>query len=66
MFSNKVILTLTSAQWDPKIYGIFESLYNCVHISSDEVFSKILKKPLICSTEKMMPHTGVQTRYARK
>ena len=29
--------------------------YSCVHISSDEVFAKILKKPSIVQ-KKMMPH----------
>ena len=65
MFSNKVISTLTSAQWDPKIEGIFEFLYSCVHISSDEVFSKILKKPLIVQ-KKMMPHTGCSNSICAK
>ena len=30
-------------------------LYSCVHISSDEVFSKILKKPSIVK-KNMIPH----------
>ena len=48
------VLALSEEQ-GPSTSGTFHILYSRVHISSDEVFSKILKKPSIVQ-KKMIPH----------
>ena len=47
--------TQNSPGWKKLLFWEFISLYSRVHIISDEVFSKILKKPSIVQ-KKMMPH----------
>ena len=41
-------------------------MYSLVHISSDEVFYKILKKPSIDSAEKMIPHMKAKVLFIGK